>query len=150
METLLEKNKLFRFNINLRKLKKNSALKKKRKKCILEDRKIEKSKLVERQGRKAYRACSRRMAASCQCNIRLYIYDLRQALACLFNNIGNIVQRTYFRMFHRLLYSLLQSLTCLSLSVSLEPAKAGAKGQRAYLAKRRLAFGMWKWGILKP
>ena len=53
METLLEKNKLFRFNINLRKLKKNSALKKKEKKCILEDRKIEKSKLVERQGRKA-------------------------------------------------------------------------------------------------
>ena len=52
-------------------------------------------------------------------------------------NIGNIVRRTDFRMFHRSLCSLLQSLTRLSLSVSLEPAKAGAKRQRTYLAKSR-------------
>ena len=40
-------------------------------------------------------------------------------------------------MFHRSLCSLLQSLTRLSLSVSLEPAKAGAKRQKTDLANRR-------------
>ncbi|MBS6179023.1 MAG: hypothetical protein KH941_18840, partial [Clostridiales bacterium] len=51
----------------------------------------------------------------------------------VFYNIGNIVQRTYFRMFHRSLCSLLQSLMLLSLSVSPSQLKLGRKGKERTL-----------------
>ena len=50
-----------------------------------------------------------------------------------FYNIGNIVRRTYFSMFHRSRCSLLQSLMLLSLSVSPSQLKLGRKGKERTL-----------------